>query len=116
MTRDEAIVPTPVDTEDLGVLAKLLSGRFGCRGFRPTPVPRTVIQRLLTIAQLTPSWCNSQAWRVAITEGLGTEKFRRALFAHASTRDASSSAAQYDFAGPQYTGVYLERRREVGWQ
>jgi nitroreductase len=116
MTRDEAIVRTPVDTEDLRVLAKLLSGRFSCRGFRPTPVPRPVIQRILTIAQLTPSWCNSQAWRVAITEGAGTERFRQALFAHASTGDAAASAAQYDFSGPQYTGVYLERRREVGWQ
>jgi len=27
-----------------------------------------------------------------------------------------SSPPQFDFPGPQYTGAYLERRREVGWQ
>jgi nitroreductase len=114
MTRDEAIVPTPLDTEDFAVVARLLSLRFSCRGFRPTPVPHALIQRLLTIAQLTPSWCNSQAWQVAVTEGSGTERFRQALFAHASAN--AGSAPQYDFSGPQYAGVYLERRREVGWQ
>jgi nitroreductase len=114
MTRDEAMVSTPLDTDDFAVVAKLLSARFSCRGFRPTPVPRALIQRMLTIAQLTPSWCNSQAWRVAVTEGAGTERFRQALFAHASAN--AGSAPQYDFPGPQYAGVYQERRREVGWQ
>jgi nitroreductase len=114
MTRDEAAVPAPVDTEELAVLAKLLSTRFSCRGFQPTPVPHSVIQRILGVAQLTASWCNSQAWRVVVTEGQGTERFRKALYAHASAQGAS--AAQYDFSGPHYTGVYLERRREVGWQ
>ncbi len=114
MTRDEAIVSTPLDTDEFSAVAKLLSVRFSCRGFRPAPVPHALIQRLLTIAQLTPSWCNSQAWQVAVTEGAGTERFRRALFAHASAN--AGAAPQYDFSGPQYAGVYQERRREVGWQ
>jgi nitroreductase len=115
MTRDEATIPSPVDTQELAVMAKLLSARFSCRAFRPDPVPRSVIQRILTLAQLTASWCNSQAWQVVVTEGAGTERFRDALFGYASSRD-SSSPAQYDFVGPQYSGVYKERRREVGWQ
>jgi nitroreductase len=115
MKRDEALAPAPVDTADLGVMARLLAARFSCRAFRPTAVPHAVIERILAVAQLTPSWCNSQAWRAAVTEGAGTERFRAALYAHASGQPPGSPA-QYDFAGPEYSGIYQERRREVGWQ
>jgi nitroreductase len=115
MIREQAIVPSPVDTPDCTVMAKLLCTRFGCRGFLPNPVPRQVVHRILTLAQMTASWCNSQPWQLVVTEGAGTERFRRALFEHASAQ-AGSSPAQFDFPGPQYSGAYLERRREVGWQ
>jgi nitroreductase len=113
--REEAIVPSPVDTPELAVMAKLMSARFCCRGFLSDPVPRSVVDRILTLAQLTASWCNSQPWQVVITEGAGTERFRQALLDHARARP-HSSPPQFDFPGPQYTGAYLERRREVGWQ
>jgi nitroreductase len=115
MTREEAVARSAVDTDQSAGLARLLSERFSCRAFRPDPVPRPVIERMLGIAQLTASWCNSQAWQLIVTEGAGTEKFREALFAHAFSQPPGS-AAQFDFPGPQYSGIYLERRREVGWQ
>src|SRR3984885_8363218 len=104
-----------IDTPDLGVVAKLLSKRFGCRGFQPNPVARSIIRRIVTLAQLTASWCNSQPWQVVVTEGAGTERFRRALLDQERAQ-LNSSQAQFDFPRPQYTGAYLERRREVGWQ
>jgi len=113
--REEAIVPSAIDTPDLGVMAKLLSKRFGCRGFQPNPVARSIVHRIVTLAQLTASWCNSQPWQVVITEGAGTERFRRALFDHATAQPVSAPA-HFDFPGPQYSGAYLQRRREVGWQ
>jgi nitroreductase len=115
MTREEAAARSAVDTDQSAGLARLLSERFSCRAFRSDPVPRPVIERILGIAQLTASWCNSQAWQLIVTEGAGTEKFRAALFAHASSQPPGSPA-QFDFPGPQYSGIYLERRREVGWQ
>jgi nitroreductase len=115
VTREEALVPSMIDTPDLSVMAKLLSKRFGCRGFQPNPVARSIIHRIVTLAQLTASWCNSQPWQVVITEGAGTERFRRALFDHATAQPAAAPA-QFDFPGPQYSGAYKERRREVGWQ
>jgi len=113
--REEAIVPSAIDTPDLGVMAKLLSKRFGCRGFQPNPVARSIVHRIVALAQLTASWCNSQPWQVVITEGAGTERFRRALFDHATAQPVSAPA-HFDFPGPQYSGAYLQRRREVGWQ
>jgi nitroreductase len=94
-------------------LEQLMSARFSCRAFLPEPVQRATIERILTAAQMTASWCNSQPWRLEITSGEGTEKFRQAMYAAASSGKPSSG----DFPFPrEYTGVYLARRRESGFQ
>ena len=104
MTTDAA----PIDT-----LERLLADRFSCRGFRPDPVPRPIIERLLAAAQKTASWCNSQPWQVLITSGEATTKFRDAIYPAA----ASGAPADGDFPFPrEYRGVYLDRRRESGFQ
>lgn len=107
----------PADAQALG---RLLAGRYSCRGYRPEPVPRPVIEQMLQLAQLSASWCNSQPWEVLITEGAGTERFRDALFAQANEDIGAARGApkfEPDFAFPAaYTGVYKERQRDVGWQ
>jgi nitroreductase len=97
----------------IGVLEELLSDRFSCRAFRPDPVPRSTIERLLTAAQRTASWCNSQPWQIVIASGEAKERFRRAIYGEAS----SGAPPDGDFSFPrEYRGVYLERRRESGFQ
>jgi nitroreductase len=98
---------TQIDT-----LEALLGARFSCRAFRPDPVPRADIERVIATARRAPSWCNAQPWQVIVTEGAATDRFRAALMAEAGT-----GAARLDLPGPEgYPGVYGERRREVGWQ
>jgi nitroreductase len=101
-------------------LERLLAERFSCRAYLPDPVPRKVIERMLGMAQLSASWCNSQPWQVIVTESDGSERFREALFAHAKADHAAhggAPAVQPDFPFPAaYRGVYKERQREVGWQ
>jgi len=97
------------------MLAGLLARRYSCRGFLPKPVPHETIEAILSIAQLTASWCNSQAWQVIVTEGEATQRFSEALMA-ASRTDAGEQLVT-DFPRPaRYTGRYQERRRETGWQ
>jgi nitroreductase family protein len=69
---------TTVENTDAAVLGKLLDERWSCRTFRPDPVPRDVIQRVLEMAGKSPSWCNTQPWYTLVTDGPGTERFRRA--------------------------------------
>jgi len=67
----------------------------------------------LTTAQRTASWCNSQPWQVLIVSGEAKERFRKAIYAEASR----GLGEDYDFTQPrEYVGVYLERRRESGFQ
>jgi nitroreductase len=104
---------TSADTAPIDVLENLLAERFSCRAFRPDPVPRATIERLLRAAQKTASWCNSQPWQLVITSGAATRKFRDALYPVAS----SGAPLSGDFPFPrEYRGVYLERRRESGFQ
>jgi nitroreductase len=105
MTQQQA---APID-----VLETLLRERYSVRAFKPDPVPREIVERVLTAAQRTASWCNSQPWQVVIASGEAKEKFRRAIYAEA----ASGAPQDGDFEFPrEYQGVYLERRRESGFQ
>jgi nitroreductase len=100
-------------TAPIDVLETLLASRYSCRAYKPQQVPRDIIERILGAAQRTASWCNSQPWQVTITSGEATQRFRDALYPVA----ASGTPATGDFPFPrEYRGVYLDRRRESGFQ
>ena len=93
-------------------LASVIESRSSCRAFRPDPVPRETITRILALAQKAPSWCNTQPWQVAITEGDGTERFRAGLADH-----VRSAPQEPDFAFPlEYVGEYRARRKDCAMQ
>jgi nitroreductase len=112
IVRNPAAGPHGID-ERIGVVEQLLGERFSCRAFRPDTVPRPIIERILKAAQKTASWCNSQPWRLEITSKEATGKFRDVMYNAASSGKANTG----DFPFPrEYRGVYLERRRESGFQ
>ena len=112
---DAAEMPTsPHSIEQrIGVIEEVMAERFSCRAFQPQAVARPTIERILNAAQKTASWCNSQPWRLEITSGAATTRFRDAMYGAASSGQSMSG----DFPFPrEYRGVYLERRRESGFQ
>ncbi len=116
MSMSDAAAASPKHSaeERFGVLEELLQERFSCRAFLPTPAPRAIIERVVTAAQRTASWCNSQPWQVVITSGGETQRFRELMYATAAARGSEHHS---DFPLPrEYRGVYLERRRESGFQ
>lgn len=89
----------------------LMAGRYSCRAFRPDPVPRTVIEKIVDAARKTPSWCNAQPWQVVITSGEETDALRLAL-----REEAMKGGHASDLPFPtSYSGVYQDRRRTCGW-
>jgi nitroreductase len=95
------------------VLDALLAQRHSCRAFLPRPVERDTIEAILRTAQRAASWCNSQAWQVSITSGEATERLRSKLVE--AQRSGQRGGSDFPFPA-EYTGVYLERRRECGFQ
>src|SRR6202158_2062126 len=76
-------------TEDrIGVLEELLGERYSVRAFLPREVPRETIEHVLTVAQRTASWCNSQPWQVLIASGEAKERFRKLIYAEAASGGA----------------------------
>lgn len=96
--------------EKANVLDGLLANRHSCRAYQPHPVPTDVIRRILAVAQRTASWSNVQPWRVLITQGAETDRFRNALYTH-----AGACERRPDFPWPrEYRGIYAERRKACG--
>ncbi len=96
---------------DIDTLERLLAERRSCRAYLPQAVPDELITRLFTVAQRTASWCNTQPWQVLVTRGAATERFRKAYVEHLR---ASPPAPDLPFPR-EYRGVYLDRRRECGF-
>lgn len=90
----------------------ILDTRFSCRGYLEQEVPEETIAKILSFAQRTPSWCNSQPWQVIVTAPSATDRVRKALGAATPLSDD-----QWEIAPPiEYAGVYRDRRRTCGWQ
>lgn len=99
-------------SDEFAALSRLLDERWTCRAFASEPVPRSDIERLLTLAQRTPSWCNTQPWEVIVTSAEETDRLREALGAHVMSQPQAS-----DFEFPtSFPGAYGDRRRECGFQ
>ena len=92
---------------------ELVRNRYSCRKFLRDPVPRPTVEKILDLAQQTPSWCNTQPWNVLLLSGAALADFREKLYAHA----AAGNPPKPDFPFPaRYEGIYRERRKVCGVQ
>lgn len=108
MTQPQVQATTPLAQ----ALRCVLDRRFSCRGYLPDEVPPATIEAILSLAQRTASWCNSQPWQVIVTRPAATERLRQAMQAARPLPDE-----QWEIAPPsEYRGVYRDRRRTCGWQ
>ncbi|RQR25744.1 nitroreductase [Burkholderia sp. Bp9142] len=100
------------DTPLFDALRSVLDARFSCRGYLSREVPAETIDAILSIAQRTPSWCNSQPWQIIVTRPAATNRLRSALQAASALPND-----QWEIAPPaEYRGIYRDRRRTCGLQ
>jgi nitroreductase len=94
-------------------LEHVIRERYSCRKFLLEPVPHRIIEKILDLAQQTPSWCNCQPWQIVLVTGGAVASFRDVLLAHA----AGGHPSQPDFPFPlRFEGIYRERRKVCGVQ
>lgn len=87
-----------------------MKARYSVRGFKPKPVSKEIITRILQAAVRAPSWGNLQTWEFAVVGGEVMKKLKLIL-----TEKASVSDERYpDIPQPQWPSLYMERRRENG--
>ena len=88
--------------------------RRSLRAFRPDPVPRETVERILAVASRAPSGSNIQPWKVYVVAGEVRERLTRAMH-EACMQQGDSWKREYDYYPPQWREPYLARRRKIGW-
>lgn len=97
---------------DAAALTRILDARFSCRAFLPDPLPRTLIDEIVSEAQKVASWCNAQPWQLVVTGEEETDRLRAELAEEMKTARHTPDIPFPD----RYTGVYKDRRSTCGWQ
>lgn len=87
---------------------ELIRARHSVRDFRPEPVDRAVIERIISAAQLAPSSANEQPWRFFVTTGESRAALGRVI-AHTTIHLAeyidSLTPEAYDQAAAWYSDL-----------
>lgn len=90
-----------------------ITGRRSIRAFLDKPVPRELIDKLLTIAGRAPSGSNIQPWKVWVLEG----EAKSALSAELKAQHDACIEGQwpYNYYPVKWREPYLGRRRACGF-
>lgn len=73
---------------------ELLEGietRRSCRAFKPTPVPKKTLEKVLETAARSPSYTNTQPWEVAVVCGDKKDGLAKILFQMAESNVPSNA-------------------------
>jgi nitroreductase len=91
-----------------------LRQRKSIRAYRPDPVSRATIERILAAAGRAPSGTNIQPWRVRVVTGAARARLVDAVL---SFRIANPGVEKwnYPYYPAKWKDPYLARRRKVGW-
>jgi nitroreductase len=94
-------------------LDQTMQGRRSIRGFKTDPVPRELLEEIITLANRAPSSMNTQPWHFHVLTGAPLEEVRkgnstRMLEGVPPVREISAHAA--------YAGVHRERQIEIAVQ
>ncbi|WP_052489325.1 nitroreductase [Streptomyces sp. 150FB] len=96
-------------------IEEALLTRRSCRAFLPTPVPRSEIERLLTLAARSASNSNCQPWQVHVLTGAAKRALTEDLLgAHAEERRAEQAEFDYQPQPDAWPEPFRSRRRSFG--
>ena len=86
-----------------------LSTRFTVRAFKPDPIDRRTLERVMEAALKAPSWANTQPWEVYVAGGEVLDRLREAYV----TNLKNCVARNPDLAVPKQWPPALQKRMEA---
>ncbi|MFE2938796.1 nitroreductase [Streptomyces sp. NPDC059255] len=92
-----------------------VTSRRAVRGFTGRPVPREVLERVLSAAAWAPSGSNLQPWRAYVVTGAPLTEIKRRAVGRLAAGD-SWDEAEYEMYPPALKSPYHERRSAFGEQ
>ena len=91
-------------------ILEAIDTRYSVRAFKPEPVPKEILEKLLTVSLRAPSWANMQTWEFAVVGGDVMKDLRETLAFRVLAHDKRKPDIPY----PEWGSPYKERRRENG--
>lgn len=92
---------------------EVIMGRRSIRGYKPDPVPREIVEEIVSLAVRAPSSYNSQPWHLHIATGDVLDRIRRDSTERTATGVAPSFERRDSGA---YEGDHRKRQIEVAVQ
>ena len=86
-----------------------VEARRSVRAYRPDAVPRALLEHVFTLANRSPSNCNTQPWHAVVVSGAACERLRGKFMDAAST---GSFAMDFPYEG-RYQGAFRERQYDA---
>ena len=88
----------------------VIMGRRSIRGYKPDPVPRKLIEEVLTLAMRAPSSMNTQPWNFHVITGEPLARIRQGN----TERTLAGEPDSREFRkGVPFAGVHRDRQVEV---
>ncbi|MGA2157786.1 MAG: nitroreductase [Dehalococcoidia bacterium] len=87
-----------------------IKSRYSVRAFKTDPVPRKVLEELLSLSLRAPSWANTQTWELAVAGGNVMKDLRETMASKAFSQDERGP----DIPRPEWSSPYKERRKDNG--
>jgi len=98
-----------------GSIEEAMLSRRSLRAFRPDPVPRETVERILALASRAPSGTNIQPWMVTVVAGADRERLVKAMHAEFMQHGEEGWKREYEYYPTKWRDPYLARRRKIGW-
>jgi nitroreductase len=96
-------------------IEEAILSRRSLRAFRPDPVPRETVERILALASRAPSGTNIQPWQVLVVAGAARERLTEAMHAAFMQHGEEGWQREFDYYPAKWRDPYLSRRRKLGW-
>jgi nitroreductase len=90
-------------------VADALKQRYTVRAFKPDPIDRTTLEKILEAALRAPSWANTQPWEIYIAGGKVLNRLREAYLANLR----NCVPRKPDLAAPKHWPSALQGRMET---
>jgi nitroreductase len=91
-------------------LVEAIRSRKSIRGFKPEPIPQSVMEELLDIGRWSPSGVNAQSWEFVVLTGEALKAVKQANVAQME----KGTEGHPDMGQPSLTGAYRERQVTLG--
>lgn len=96
-------------------LEEAILSRRSLRAFKPDPVPRETVERILALASRAPSGTNIQPWHVYVVAGEARDRLTRAMHEEYLRLGEDGWKREFEYYPTKWRDPYLARRRKIGW-